>query len=319
MVHSAIAKHESPSLDDVEAAELVSERRAGTWDERGRPLTSLDQALGRPQPHQTTFRCHCSWTLGEGAQLDVETGWATIPHMQRLAVLLASLVLSACATGRPLGARSVDDGFRPFAAAPSAIIVPAATAANARPLEVRPGARASVVEIARGLVGSRRVEVAGRRFGDDCTGLVRGVYSALGVDLMSAGEAGDNGVTAIWRFTAQRGRLYDGGRPVPGDLVFFRETYDLNRDGQVNDGLTHIGLVDDVEADGTVLVIHRVARGVVRYRMNLTAPTTAKGPTGKVLNDGLRLPGNGSAPRLTGELFVSFGTLLPVEGSLARR
>jgi hypothetical protein len=87
----------------------------------------------------------------------------------------------------------------------------------------------------------------------------------------------------------------------------------------VNDGLTHLGLVDDVEPDGTVLVIHRVARGVVRYRMNLTAPTTAKGPTGKVLNDGLRLPGNGSAPRLTGELFVSFGTLLPVEGSLARR
>jgi hypothetical protein len=239
--------------------------------------------------------------------------------MQRLAVLLASLVLSACATGRPLGARSVDDAFRPFAAAPSAIVVPAAPTANARPLEVKPGARASVVEIARGLVGSRRVEVAGRRFGDDCTGLVRGVYSALGVDLMSAGEAGDNGVTAIWRFTAQRGRLYDGGRPVPGDLVFFRETYDLNRDGQVNDGLTHLGLVDDVEPDGTVLVIHRVARGVVRYRMNLTAPTTAKGPTGKVLNDGLRLPGNGSAPRLTGELFVSFGTLLPVEGSLARR
>ncbi|MDX2015251.1 MAG: hypothetical protein SFW67_33970 [Myxococcaceae bacterium] len=234
--------------------------------------------------------------------------------------LSSCVVLVSCATGRPLGARvGVDDGFRPFAAAPSATTIPPPTVEAVKPLEVAPGARASAVELARGLVGARRVEVGGRRFGDDCTGLVRGVYSALGVDVMSAGQAGDNGVTAIWRFTAQRGRLYEGGRPLPGDLVFFRETYDLNRDGQVNDGLTHIGLVDDVEPDGTVLVIHRVARGVVRYRMNLSAPTQARDASGKVLNDGLRLAGNGSAPRLTGELFVSFGTLLPVEGSLARR
>lgn len=243
-----------------------------------------------------------------------------MPPVRWLGRSLLFLFLSACAAGRPLGARvGIDDGFRPFAAAPSATLVPPAVAGEPRPLEVAPGARASAVELARSLVGSRRVEVGGKRFGDDCTGLVRGVYAALGVDLMSAGQAGDNGVTAIWRFTAQRGRLYDGGRPLPGDLVFFRETYDLNRDGQVNDGLTHIGLVDDVEPDGTVLVIHRVARGVVRYRMNLAAPTQAKDPAGKVLNDGLRLAGQGSAPRLTGELFVSFGTLLPVEGSLARR
>jgi peptidoglycan DL-endopeptidase CwlO len=187
------------------------------------------------------------------------------------------------------------------------------------PLEVGLGSRDRVIEAARGLVGTKRVEVGGKRFGDDCTGLVRGVYASLGVDLMSAGEAQDNGVTAIWRFTAKHGRLYDGGRPVPGDLVFFRETYDLNRDGAVNDGLTHIGLVDDVEADGTVLVIHRVARGVVRYRMNLATPSRARDASGKVLNDGLRLPGAGSASRLTGELFVSFGTLLPNDGRLASR
>jgi hypothetical protein len=240
--------------------------------------------------------------------------------MRNLAPVVLVGWLSACATGRPLGARHpVNDGFRPFAAAPSATAIPPASGAEPRPLDVAPGARATVVELARGLVGARRVEVGGKRFGDDCTGLVRGVYASLGVDLMSLGQAGDNGVTAIWRFTAQRGRLYEGGRPVPGDLVFFRETYDLNRDGQVNDGLTHVGLVDDVEADGTVLVIHRVARGVVRYRMNLSAPTTAKDASGRVINDGLRLAGQGSGQRLTGELFVSFGTLLPVEGSLARR
>ena len=39
---------------------------------------------------------------------------------------------------------------------------------------------------------------------------------------------------------------------------------------------------------------------------------------GKVINDGLRLPGAGSPQRLTGELFVSFGTLLPNERVAAR-
>lgn len=234
-------------------------------------------------------------------------------HLMRTGLLLGSGLLAlGCATGRPLGAARVDDGYRPFAAAPSAIEVPVVVG-EPTPLEVAPGARTRVVETARALVGHKRIEVGGKRFGDDCTGLVRGAYAPLGVDLMTAGQPQDNGVTAIWRFTAQHGRLYEGGRPVAGDLVFFRETYDLNRDGTVNDGLTHIGLVDDVEADGTVIVIHRVARGVVRYRMNLASPTVARDANGKVLNDGLRMPGAGSPQRLTGELFVSFGTLLPNE------
>lgn len=231
----------------------------------------------------------------------------------RLVQVGLAIVVTGCATGRPLGAWRVDDGYRPFAQAPAATEIPAIEAEVPTPLEVPAGARTKVVETARALVGSRRVEVGGKRFGDDCTGLVRGVYSQLGVDLMSAGEAQDNGVTAIWRFLGKYGRRYDGGRPVPGDLVFFRETYDLNRDGAVNDGLTHIGLVDEVEPDGTVLVIHRVARGVVRYRMNLTFPAKSRDDHGKVLNDGLRLAGGGSPARLTGELFVSFGTLLPNE------
>jgi peptidoglycan DL-endopeptidase CwlO len=239
--------------------------------------------------------------------------------MRFVLTLASGALLCGCATGRPLGANRIDDEYRPFAAAPAAVGLPFVRGA-AEPLAVMPGSRDRVIETARGLVGSKRVEVGGKRFGDDCTGLIRGVYSTVGVDLMSAGEPQDNGVTAIWRFTAKHGRLYDGGRPVSGDLVFFRETYDLNRDGAVNDGLTHIGLVDDIEPDGTVLVIHRVARGVVRYRLNLAKPSLARDiSSGKVINDALRLSGSGSSKRLTGELFVSFGTLLPNDGGLAVR
>jgi hypothetical protein len=168
-------------------------------------------------------------------------------------------------------------------------------------------------------VGKTRLVVGGRRFGDDCTGLVRAVYEPLGVDLMRDAQQGDNGVTAMWRFAAKHGRIFSGGRPLPGDLVFFRETYDLNRDGVANDGLTHVGVVDDVEADGTVIIIHRVARGVVRYRMNLAAPTRLRAEDGRRLNDWLRTEAPGSKPRLTAELFAGFATLLPVESSLTRR
>ena len=68
-----------------------------------------------------------------------------------------------------------------------------------------------------------------------------------------------------------------------------------------------------------MLVIHRVARGVVRYRMNLGAPTQLRTLSGKRLNDWLRTETPGSKPRLTSELFAGFATLLPVESHLARR
>jgi hypothetical protein len=68
-----------------------------------------------------------------------------------------------------------------------------------------------------------------------------------------------------------------------------------------------------------VLVIHRVARGVVRYRMNLARPTQLRAADGKRVNDWLRTEAPGSKPRLTAELFAGFATLLPVESSLAKR
>lgn len=168
------------------------------------------------------------------------------------------------------------------------------------------------MELARRLVGQPNVELSGRRYPDDCTGLVRGVYEQLGLDLSSHARPGDNGVTAIYRFAAARGRVYTGGRPVAGDLAFFRETYDVNRDGRTNDGLTHVGLVESVLEDGTVLVIHRVSRGVVRYRMNLTRKDVHTDPkNGRKLNDYLRASGPGHAPVLTGQLFAAYATVLP--------
>lgn len=240
-----------------------------------------------------------------------------MPSLRPLLSACAVLAVGAgCATGAPVGARSLD-GYQPFMRVGVARPVPVAPDEGPG-LALAPGARDSALEAARRLVGHRRIVVDGKRFGDDCTGLVRAAYATAGVDLMTAAEAGDNGVTAIWRYAGRHGRIYQGGLPVAGDLVFFKETYDLNRDGRTNDGLTHVGIVEGVAADGTVSVIHRVARGVVRYRMNLAHPTSATA-SGRKVNDWLRAAGPGQKPRLTAELFAGYATLLPVEPRLAGR
>jgi cell wall-associated NlpC family hydrolase len=172
--------------------------------------------------------------------------------------------------------------------------------------------RETVLATARALVGKSQVVLNGRKYPADCTGLIEGVYAQAGVSFRGTLKPGDNGVTALYRHARARGRVYTEGRPVPGDLVFFRETYDQNRDGRRNDGLTHVGIVDAVDTDGTVTVIHRVRRGVVRYQMNLAHPHLPRNPkTGEVLNDFLRHPGPNREPVLTGQLFASFGSVLP--------
>ncbi len=243
--------------------------------------------------------------------------------MMRIAIAaLAALVLNGCATGSPVGGRLVTDtGYQPFARSATSRATPPAESpeGTVAAIAVPPGARDTAVQLAQGLVGKSAIVLNGKKYRDDCTGLVRGVYAQLGVDLLSGGSPGDNGVTAIWRYASTHGRLFDGGRPVPGDLVFFKETYDLNRDGRANDGLTHIGLVEKVGEDGTVMVIHRVARGVVRYKMNLQFKDSAVNSAGRPVNDYLRVAGTQAKPQLTAQLFAGYATLLPIEARLANR
>lgn len=180
------------------------------------------------------------------------------------------------------------------------------------------GERERVLALARSLVGQSQVQLGGRTWPSDCTGFVEAVLAQVGVSLRSHGRPGDNGVTAFYRHAQARGRVYTQGTPQPGDLVFFRETYDRNRDGRRNDGLTHVGLVESVEAGGTVTVIHRVQRGVVRYRMNLKrADEHRDGRSGVVLNDMLRVRGREPGPVLTGQLFASYASVLPEGGGQA--
>jgi peptidoglycan DL-endopeptidase CwlO len=200
---------------------------------------------------------------------------------------------------------------------PSPAPVPPAVESSAGP-----ESRQQAVALARRLLGRRTVTWAGNGFPDDCSGLVLGIYASVGMPLQgAAARPGDNAVTSLYRYARGRGRVYTSGAPAPGDLVFFRDTYDQNKDGVFDDdGLTHVALVESVAEDGTVSIIHRVRRGVMRYRMNLQHPELHTDPrSGRPLNDYLRGSTGTARPVLTAQLFVAFGSVLPAEAPATAR
>jgi hypothetical protein len=155
--------------------------------------------------------------------------------------------------------------------------------------------------------------VAGQRLSYDCAGVTRAIYLTHGIDLFDSagGDPHVNGVRLIYAHVQQHGRLHDGPLVSPGDLVFFDNTWDYNDDNLVNDPLTHIGVVEQVEMDGTVVFISRVTDGIRRYRMNLAAPHIHRTEDGRILNDYMRRKRTGDRDDtryLTGELFAVFGT-----------
>ena len=193
---------------------------------------------------------------------------------------------------------------------------PRASAPEARPCcrSVEPApSRTAIVRTAAKLVGAKTIESQGRRIAYDCAGVTRAIFLKHGIDLYS-GEPIDphaNGVRIIHAHIRQQGTFHQGPVVHPGDLVFFDNTWDFNRDGKVNDPLTHVGIVERQEPDGTVVFISRVAGAVERYHMNLALPHVHKTADGRILNDYLRrkdVIDPADTGYLSGELFAQFAT-----------
>jgi hypothetical protein len=173
--------------------------------------------------------------------------------------------------------------------------------------------RNAIVQTAAKLVGAKTITSNGRRIAYDCAGVTRAVFLAHGIDLY-AGEPGEpdaNGVRIIHAHIQQQGTFHPGPVAHPGDLVFFNNTWDFNRDGKVNDPLTHVGIVERREPNGTIIFISRVADAIERYHMNLSLPHVHKTSDGRILNDYLRRK-DAADPSdtgyLAGELFAQFAT-----------
>jgi hypothetical protein len=172
--------------------------------------------------------------------------------------------------------------------------------------------RAAIVRTASKLVGATTIQANGKRIAYDCAGVTRAIYLDHGIDLYDSGapDAKANGVRLIHHHISRHGKFHQGPVVRPGDLVFFDNTWDYNGDGLVNDPLTHVGIVERQERDGTIIFISRVAGAIERYRMNLALPHVHRTAEGRILNDYIRRKDLGDSvdtAYLTGQLFSAFG------------
>jgi hypothetical protein len=159
--------------------------------------------------------------------------------------------------------------------------------------------------------------VGSRRFNADCSGFVEAVYEAEGIPLRTLMERTAprerSAVVAAWRAVERYGRISGAGvRPLPGDLVFFNHTYDRDRDGRLDERLSHVGVVESVSGD-TVTFIHRGSQGVVRAVMTLSRREETRAGDGRELNSPLRQKRRdwAGAPNLSGQLFAGYGRVDP--------
>lgn len=225
--------------------------------------------------------------------------------MRHLTVCL--LLLAACAPPSmrvpgPLG--PVGRAVRPLPA-PRATPEPPAPEPERRDRKADEAFREAVVDAAhRYLKGSLD------GFRDDCSGFASAVYTRAGSPI-------EGGARHMYETLSERGWVHHRRRPELGDLVFFDDTYDADRDGRVDDPLTHVAVVIDIADDGTLTLAHG-GTGVGRTTtwMNLEHPSDRKGPAGEAWNNWLRRAKDGDpkgTKYLTGELWAGFATLHPVD------
>lgn len=142
-------------------------------------------------------------------------------------------------------------------------------------------------------------------FRDDCSGWVSSVFSAAGIPM-------DGTVAELYDLAVRRDVVHHNPIPRIGDLAFFDNTHDRNRNGVWDDPRTHIGVVVDVEPDGTAVVAHRGSEHRT-VRMNLLHPMTEEDAGGRELNGHLRRYGRDDtwSLYLASQLWVAFATVDP--------
>jgi CHAP domain len=207
--------------------------------------------------------------------------------------------LLGCATGSPWTRRHV----MPPPARESRVGAPEKSAGPAPGSDASPAPSGPAdddviraVQAAALQVGRRTIVLDGIDYGTGCTALVRAAFARAGHPLPP--EARD--AAALYALARHRGAVNDRRRPAAGDLVFLAD-----RPGGPP---AHVGLVARADPDGTVLVLHRVARGVLRVRMNLAYPSRPTDPaTGKHINDTLIVNSRGLP---AGSLVVGVSDLL---------
>jgi cell wall-associated NlpC family hydrolase len=132
-----------------------------------------------------------------------------------------------------------------------------------------------LVEAANWAKGRNYLTVNGTRFKMDCSGVIRAIYFKAGIDLAKDfNKYRGGGTQRIHETLRVKGLIYRPTVPVPGDILFWDNTYDANHNGRSDDMLSHIGMVvySDKKSGNITYVHHHEKKGIVFEKMNLLHP-----------------------------------------------
>ncbi len=132
-----------------------------------------------------------------------------------------------------------------------------------------------LVDAANWAKGRNYLTINGHRFKMDCSGVIRAIYFKAGIDLAKDfNKYRGGGTQRIHETLRSKGLIYRPTVPVPGDILFWDNTYDANHNGRSDDMLSHIGMVvsSDKRTGNVVYVHHHEKKGIVFEKMNLLHP-----------------------------------------------
>ena len=157
-----------------------------------------------------------------------------------------------------------------------------------------------LVSAARSFMGKKVLRVGDKIFRSDCSGLVSASYAKAGRELRGSPKT---------MYAQAKKEKVLSTTPYPGDVVFFDNTFDKNKNGKFDDPITHVGIVEEVFADGRISMLHIGSKRVSRIYLDLKNPNTYKSKEGSVRNSYLRyryFP-NDPNPRLAAQLWIGYG------------
>ncbi len=158
-----------------------------------------------------------------------------------------------------------------------------------------------VARAAVSFIGHGRIVVDGERQRYDCSGMVCAAHRKADRPLQGSSRM-------LFDMAKSEGVYHRRKRPSSGDVAFFDNTYDRNKNGRRDDDLSHVAIVETVDGDGTITLVHLGGKGIKRIKMNLKRPHDRVDENGKTLNHVIRR-GRDGGPVLTGELARGFASL----------
>ena len=300
-----------PALTPAAPQEARTPRREAEGERR--PLATPEDANRLEQIHPGEQPAVAEAPTGPAGEMPTAEAPGLPPHERPLAespVAEAPAAIESPVAETPASAELPRVPPRPPA--------PATTAPGALQIEEVPEEQpaAPPAGLGDGSMSSEMLAAAQRLVGMDTNYDERGFLTHLlqvaAVELTPAD--GEDLVKALYSRLNGQERVYGPAEaPRTGDVVFFHNTYDRDRDNRADDWFTMAAVVERTDGDGTVHFIGFARGQVRRLVMNLDRPAVRRNEsTSQEMNSLLRTKSLSDRPftaYLAGELFASYGKM----------